>query len=407
VRETTRARPRAATVERRPIGPGIVIGGARGAIAGFLGSAPLAAIAWAGWQTSTGTPLVPLVLAFGAGAGTLLGAGEAAAARGGTRWRERFGLALGGLLSPPAGLLASFSVAALLGGAPPWESLEALELGPTAAALAGALVLGLVIASGLLVAGPPVAGELRADRVRRAFFAATVSGVVLAPAGFFSGVCCGAIVVPLLATCLATALYMGGMIIARPVVRLLASALEPGASGTDRAAFASEHARRVEAFFDERRQAASAAGDARAGHEQAALEHARAAFGLSEREPSLAHARAGDARRLAGALIALGKLDDLEVLAGELEEGDALRAFVKLRRGDAGEARSLAEAVVAAPDAPAAAKLEARAVLALAAAQAGDRESADRHVAELARLERLALPLLDEHGSASLRGGAA
>jgi hypothetical protein len=408
VSETTRARPRATTVERRPIGPGLVLGGARGAIAGFLGAAPLAPIAWAGWHTRSGTPLPPLVLAFGAGAGALLGAGEAAAARGGTRWRERIWLFFGGAFSPLAGLLASFSVAALLGGEPPWETAGALEIGQIAVAIAGALPIGLAIAIGLLFAGPPVAGELRADRIRRAFFAATVSGVVLAPTGFLAGACFGAaIVVPLLVTWLLTALYMGGMIVARPVVRLLASALEPGASGADRAAFAREHARAVEAFFDERREAARAEGEARAARELAALERARAAFGLSEREPSLAHARPGDARRLVETLVALGKLDELEILAGELEEGDGLRAFAKLRRGDTDDARRLAEAVVAVPDAPAAAKLEARAVLALAATRAGDSEGAERHLAELARLERLAMPLLDEHGSARLRGGAA
>jgi hypothetical protein len=407
VSETT-ARHRAATVERRPIGPGLVIGALRGAIAGFLAAAPLAPIAWALWRTSTGTPIAPLVLAFGAGAGALLGAGEAAAARGGTRWRERLGLALGGAFSPFAGLIAAFSVAALLGGEPPWQTAGALEIGEIAVALAGALAIGVAIAIGLVVAGPPVAGEIRADRIRRGFFAATVTGLVLAPTGFVGGACVGgAIVVPLLVTWFLTALYMSSMSIARPVVRLLASALEPGTSGADRAAFAREHARLVEAFFDERRAAARADGEARAARELAALEHARAAFGLSEREPSLAFARPGDARRLVTTLVALGKLDELEILAGELEEGDALRAFAKLRRGDADDARRLAEAVVAAPDAPAAAKLEARAVLALAATRAGDSEGAERHLAELARLERLALPLLDEHGSARLRGGAA
>lgn len=363
---------------RRPLGPAIVTGAARGALAGILPTA-IASLLWLVVTRPTGTEIglqLAAVALFGLWFAAAQGVAEAVSSRLPAVYDAagRFACAFAAVMT---GVIPLGAYAALRAGTFAFDTaltFDELHLGPL-------VWIGVSLGTAMGLAGAHVPGAAARARVLRALRVGLVFGLVGAfalPQLSFLQFLLGLAVCGSLAVLLAI-----GHLWAQGAGQALGNLLDPE-GGTERVERAARIRTAFAAWSTARENAAKAPNEAtRRFHLEAALGYARAAH--DELLASCEDLAPAWARRIVGHLFELDRLGEIDTPLAHLPEREALLAERQRRAGDLAGARETAlgaiESVATKADHVASSiRVNAHTVLALVALGSGDADLASKHL---------------------------
>lgn len=344
--------------ERRPIGPAVVLGAARGLVAGALPGLTWAALELLLSRRQAEAFLdSTVVCASFCAAGFVLGASNAAAARRRGLVAERILLLLGGLATPLALAAPALAIPVVVE-----RALPAIHLREGLSIAGAVLVLGAILGFALQRAGAPRGNATWNDDTRRilAIAGLTWLGVVLVSFAIASitalltfrldpyvgwlAISFASVLILMSSGFLVSACFG----IAKPLTRTLGRVLEPGRCALDRQRAEAAHAELWKLTWASSRaaQRATTPEERRAALESG-LDPARLAHDQSLREPGVARHRWRDLRAYLDLLLELGRLDEVPSLLRDLPERRAVEAELARIRGQPARAAELAREALA------------------------------------------------------------
>jgi hypothetical protein len=362
---------------RRPLGPAIVTGAVRGAIAGILPTAIACLLSLVRRPTGSeiGIQLVT-VLVFGVWFAAAQGVAEAVASRLPAVYDAagRFACAFAAVMT---GVIPLCAYQALRAGTFAFDTeftFDKLHMGPL-------IWTGVSLGTAMGVVGTHVPGSRTSARVLRAVKVGLVFGLVAAfglpELGF------GPFLLGLLLCAGLAALLAVGHLWSQNVGQTLGNLLDPQ-GGTERVERAARLRTAFAAWKAARENASKAPNEAtRRFHLEAALGYARAAY--DDLLGSCEELAPAWARRIVGHLFELERLDEIDTPLALLPEREPLLAERRRRRGDLAGARETArvaiESVATRADLVASAiRVNGHTVIALVELASGDTDLASKHL---------------------------